>query len=181
MSKLLPILIIVVAALVGGGGGFFLKMQSAPSAEASDEHDGEHVADASEDGDDSHGSSKDKKKKSKGGHGESSDKAPTYVKFTRQFVVPVIEDGQPKMLMVFDINIEVDSSFSGSAYSLEPRLRDAILAQLFVFANSGVLLRVTESTEAMATVKAALLETVRKIMGDGAQEILLLDIGVQQY
>lgn len=170
MSKLLPILIIVVAALAGGGGGFFLKMQTSAEAVDQEPADGSHEPAA-----DKH------EKKSKGGHGAPSADALSYVKFTRQFVVPVIKNGQPKMLMVFDINIEVDDTFGRSAYSLEPRLRDAILAQLFVFANSGILMQITESTEARTKVKAALLETVRKIMGDSALEILLVDIGIQEY
>ena len=173
MTKLLPIIIIVVAALVGGGGGFFLKMQSS-SAEAVDP----------ETTDDSHASAEDKKhgKKSKGGgHGEPSEGISTYLKFKRQFVVPVMKNGRPEMLMVFDINIEVDASFSENAYSYEPRLRDAMLSQLFIFANDGELTNITQSTESLGKVKAALLETARKIMGDSAREILLIDIGVQEY
>ena len=92
-----------------------------------------------------------------------------------------MEDGKPKMLMVFDINIEVDGSFSENSYSYEPRLRDAILTQLFIFANDGDLTKITESTETLANVKAVLLETARKIMGDSAREILLIDIGIQEY
>ena len=170
MKKLLPIAIIVVAALVGGGGGFFLK-----SMTSSDK--GEVVA-----AEDSH-EKPDKKheKKSKGGHGEPSEGISTYLKFKRQFVVPVLKDGKPEMLMVFDINIEVDSTFSDNAYSYEPRLRDAILTQLFIFANDGELVQITESTEALTKVKAVLLETARKIMGDSAREILLIDIGIQEY
>ncbi len=174
MKKLLPILIIVVAALVGGGGGFFLKMKTTAKPA-----DGEH-ADASHETDgkgknDGHG------KKSKGGHGEPAEGVSTYMKFKRQFVVPVMKNGRPEMLMIFDINIEVDSSFDDSAYSYEPRLRDAILSQLFVFANDGELARITESAETLARIKASLLETSRKIMGDSAKEILLLDVGIQEY
>ena len=92
-----------------------------------------------------------------------------------------MKDGKPEMLMIFDINIEVDSSFSENSYSYEPRLRDAILSQLFIFANDGKLTQITQDTEALASVKATLLETARKIMGDSAREILLIDIGVQEY
>ncbi len=170
MSKFLPILIIVVAALAGGGGGFFLKTSSA-SADAAEEHTDN----------DSHVSEDKQKNKSGGGHGKPSDGISNYLKFKRQFVIPVMKDGKPEMLMVFDINIEVDGSFSDNAYSYEPRLRDAILTQLFIFANDGDLTQITESTETLTNVKAVLLETARRIMGDSAREILLIDIGIQEY
>ena len=170
MSKLLPILIIVVAALAGGGGGFFLKTKTSTDAVESAPAGDSHAAPAEQ-----------HEKKSKGGHGEPSEGISTYLKFKRQFVVPVMKDGRPEMLMVFDINIEVDSSFSENAYSYEPRLRDAILTQLFIFANDGDLTKITESTETLANIKAVLLETARKIMGDSAREILLIDIGIQEY
>ena len=173
MKKFLPILIPAVAGIVGGGGGFLIKSMGS-SGEAAEYADADEYSDK-----------KDKKKKSgdKKGKGGADELKPagTYLKFKRQFVIPVMENGRPELLMIFDINIELESGFAENAYAYEPRLRDAMLAQLFIFANRGELTAITEDGEALDNIKSTLLETARKIMGDSAQDILLIDIGVQEY
>jgi len=178
MAKLLPLIILLVAAVAGGGGGYFLKMSQAPAVTEEDE----------EAHDDEHGDKKDKKSKKdkkKGGHkkdGEGSSSGYiNYLKFSRQFVIPILKDGTPELLMVLDIKVEMDSSFSDNAYSAEPRLRDAMLKELFYFASNGTLSRVTEDSGAMEEVKEGLLETIRSIIGDSPQQVLFTDIGLQYY
>ncbi len=190
MKKLLPIIVILVAAIAGGGGGYFFKSMTAPKG--GDEHaaaDGEHGDDASDHGDakdDGHGGKKDKKKKKKkdghgGGHGESESSSTVYMKFGRQFVVPVVKNGQPRSMIIMDINIEVDSELGESIYAYEPRLRDAMLSDLLTFAGNGDLPQIMEDAETMDALRAKLLETARAIIGDGALQILIQDIGMQNY
>ncbi len=168
LQKLLPVIVIIVAGAVGGGGGFFAKsMLSGGDKEA-----------AHEEGEDSHG--KEKKKKS-GGHGEEEAGSTSYMKFSRQFVVPVVRRGKPKSMVILDINIEVDNSQNESVYALEPRLRDALLTRLLALAGEDMLPQMLEDVEKMELMKAALLETSRDIMGDAALNILILDLGIQNY
>ncbi len=171
MKKLLPILIILIAGVLGGGGGYFLKQ--AGSSSISDE------APVSEAENDSH--AKKEKKKEKASHGKTESADAAYMKFGRQFVVPIVRGGKPQMMMILDINIEIDESDKESIYSSEPKLRDALLAELIKLSSDGVLASIVESPEAMAEAKSALLERARAISGSGAKDILILDIGVQEY
>ncbi len=172
LQKLLPVIIIVVAGLVGGGGGFFAKSMMAKGG-------GDNEA-AHAEAEDGHG--KEKKKKKGGGHGAEEDVGGvTYMKFSRQFVIPVMRRGKPKSMVILDINIEVDNSLNESAYSLEPRLRDALLTRLLALAGEDMLPQMLEDVEKMEYMKAALLETSREIMGDAALNVLILDLGIQSY
>lgn len=172
IKKLLPVIVILAAGIIGGGGGYFAKTQTAKAASAPA---GEEHAEAA----DNHGK---KKKKKKGGHGAEEDVGATsYMRFGRQFVVPVVEHGKPKTMVILDINIEVDNTLNESVYTLEPRLRDALLARMLELAAQGMLPQMLEEADKMDATKAALLETSRTIIGDAALNILILDIGIQSY
>lgn len=192
IQKLIPIIVIVIASLAGGGGGYFFKMQSAASgAPTGGEHasaDGDHGAKPDGDNGDDHGDAdaddhgkKKKKKKKKGGHGDEPTSSTIYMKFSRQFVVPVVKQGRPKSMLILDVNIAIDSSFGESVYTYEPRLRDAMLAELLNLASQDMLPALLEDGDKMAATKQALLETAKTIIGDAAQDILILDIGMQSY
>lgn len=174
MSKLLPIIVILIAAVAGGGGGYFFKLQT--SAAKGDEQAA--TDDGHEDTTDAHNG---KKKKKKGGHGGEEEADTVYMKFGRQFVVPVVEGGRPRSMMIMDINIEVDSELGETVYAYEPRLRDAILSHLIMKAGQGDLPQVLEDTAMMDQIKGELLGISRKIIGDGALEVLIQDIGIQSY
>ena len=170
LQKLLPVIVIIIAGLVGGGGGFFAKsMMSGGGGDKEAAHE-----------EDADGHGKEKKKKG-GGHGEEDTGSTSYMKFSRQFVVPVVRRGKPKSMVILDINIEVDNSQGESVYSLEPRLRDAILTRLLALAGEDMLPQMLEDVDKMELMKAALLETSREIMGDAALNILILDLGIQNY
>ena len=169
LQKLLPVIVIVIAGVVGGGGGFFAKSMMSGGGDKEAAHE-----------EDSEGHGKEKKKKG-GGHGEEDTGSTSYMKFSRQFVVPVVRRGKPKSMVILDINIEVDNSQGESVYSLEPRLRDAILTRLLALAGEDMLPQMLEDVDKMEMMKAALLETSREIMGDAALNVLILDLGIQNY
>jgi hypothetical protein len=186
MQKFLPIIVLLIAAIAGGGGGFFAKTLAVKPASADAEDGADSDGEAAADG---HGAAvadavhgEDKKKKKKGGHGEEKNaSATTFMKFGRQFVVPVVREGRPKSMVILDINIEIDTSLEESIYTLEPRLRDALLTRLLILAGAGTLPQMLEDDAKMEATKAALLETSRSIIGDAAKNILILDIGIQSY
>jgi hypothetical protein len=96
-------------------------------------------------------------------------------------VVPVVENGKPKSMMIMDINIEVNSEQGETVYAYEPRLRDAILAHLIVKAGEGDLPLMLEDSAMMDEVKAEILTISKTIIGDGALQVLIQDIGMQNY
>ncbi len=176
MKKLLPIIIVVIAGVLGSGGGFFLKQTT--SAGASEETAGEAL-------DEDHGK-KDKKKKKKkkdknNDHGAPAAADAAYLKFGRQFVVPVVKSGAPQVMMILEISIEVDPSTAGDVYTFEPKLRDAFLAELMRLGSADILTNIIEKPEAMTNTKSSLLNTARTILGDGAKDVLILGIGIQEY
>ncbi|PQA87416.1 flagellar basal body-associated FliL family protein [Hyphococcus luteus] len=175
LQKLLPVILIAVAGVAGGGGGYFAKTMMSGKTSASGE-DGAHG-----EADDGHGEKKAKKGGHGGGHGEEDATSTTYMKFSRQFVVPVVHNGRPKSMVILDINIEVDSSESEGVYALEPRLRDAFLARLMALSGEGMLPQMLEDMDKLEYTKMALLEESRKIMGDAALDVLILDLGIQNY
>ena len=171
IQKLLPVIVIAVAGIAGGGGGFFAKNMMSGGASAAP------ADDAHAEGDDGHG----KKKAKKGGHGEEDSSGSTYMKFSRQFVVPVVRRGQPRSMVILDINIEVDSSQNEGVYALEPRLRDAFLARLMGLSAEGMLPQMLEDMDKLEYTKMALLEESQKIIGEAATDVLILDLGIQNY
>ena len=167
LQKLLPVIVIAVAGVAGGGGGYFAKSMLSGGGDKETVHTEEDSA---------HGG-----KKKKGGHGGETEASTQYLKFGRQFVVPVVRRGQPKSMVILDINLEVDNSLDDSMYTLEPRLRDALLARLLALASEDMLPQALEDVDKMDAMKAALLETSRGIMGDAALNVLILDLGIQNY
>ena len=176
LQKLLPVIIIAVAGVAGGGGGYLMKSMTAAKTPAGGE-DSAHAETQ-----DSHDDKKDKKKAGHGGGHDGEDASATnYMKFSRQFVVPVVHGGRPKSMVVLDINIVVDGSYDEGVYSLEPRLRDAFLARLLALSSEGMLPEMLEDMDKLLYLKAALLEESRKIMGEAALDVLVLDLGIQNY
>jgi len=168
MKKILPILVIV-GALIGGialggaahiatGGG---TKKSGPATHEDSEHPKET----------GHGK--------KSGHGEDTAKS-AYLKFGRQFVAPVIKNGVPIGMMILDVNIELDPAIGQSAYSEEPRLRDAVMEVLLRQGAKGRLNDLFVDPAVLDETKEEILTASRKILGDGARSVLIMDIGYQR-
>lgn len=176
MKKLLPIIVILIAAIGGGGGGYFFKLQASQGNE--EEYaaaEGEHGEAAADD----HDGEKDTEES--GGYGKEATTDAVYMRFSRQFVVPVVENGQPRVMIIMDINIVVDDDLGETIYAYEPRLRDALLSHLIMKAGQGVLPQMLEDTAMMDETKAELLEISRAIIGEGALDVLIQDVGIQNY
>lgn len=157
LRKLLPILLSVVAFLGGAAAGDMLTAApaagqaegeagsdatdagghgAAPTAEAAaadhaapaaDAH-AKPVASASKSGD--HGG---------GGHGGGSadPTATAWFKFPAQFFVPILHDGRLDSTMVLTLSAEMPGAATETVYAHEIKLRDALLRQLLIHANTG--------------------------------------------
>jgi hypothetical protein len=175
MKKLLPIVILALCLALGGGAGFAAKLVLAPKSA--------HAPKSPHAEDDAHAeSAAAPRAKKEAGHGGKSsghdETAAAFVKFSRQFVVPADPDSR-RALVIIDINIEVAPESSQTAYALEPKLRDACLAALLRLSAEGGLSEIMTSAEAAATLKAALLEATRRVLGEAALDVLITDIAVQ--
>ncbi|MEM9705447.1 MAG: flagellar basal body-associated FliL family protein [Pseudomonadota bacterium] len=173
MAKILPLILQLIFVAGGVFAGFAIKPSNAPA--------------------DAHAASEDKHKEEKKAHGggkkdkgEKEDEkssgaiSVSYVKFGRQFVVPILAENTPSHVVVLDINIEMPSGASESVYPLEPKLRDALLTVLFRLSNEGKLGPDMLVSSNMEALRAELLYAAQSIIGDKAKRILILNIARQR-
>ena len=124
-----------------------------------------------------------KKTRNAGGHGagDGKNEAQAYYKFSRQFVVPIVVDGQPQAMMILDVVIAMSREPDGGAYSDEPRLRDAVLRALLAQAGAGELQGMLSEPQQLERTRAAILAQVRSVIGENAQSALLMDVAYQPF
>lgn len=138
-------------------------------------------------GDASHESGKNKSNKnddSKGkdktdGEGSSGDNV-SYMKFKRQFVVPVMRKGKIDALVIMNLNLELNEKAPDNVYSLEPKLRDAITRELLSLSNNDVFGDSLTSAETYETLRATLLTAAKEVMPEGIRDVLILDVARQE-
>ena len=192
MKKLSPLLLIPVAALLGAGGGMALRLSGAGASSEG------HAGDADESGGpqsetnrapspkkenpksvtEGHGSAKEHSK-SGSGHEKTAEPS-TYMKFSRQFVAPIVKTGRPMAMMILDVNLELDSSAADSVYAEEPKLRDAVLKVLLKQASEGKLEAMFHQPEMLEETRSKILEATRAIIGDSVNSVLIMDVGYQE-
>lgn len=181
MKQFLPAIVAIVFIAVGGAGGFFVKgmLSEKPAATQDDGGHGEAETDG-------HGEAKTEKKKKDGGHGggghgdaEASNGSLTYYKFSREFVVPVIEDKRVDSLVILNLNLEVDSAVADELYAIDPKLRDNIMTTLVSLSNDGdAMVSITDPAN-YELIRATVLENLRVLVPHGLENVLILDMAKQ--
>ncbi|MCV2866080.1 flagellar basal body-associated FliL family protein [Albidovulum sediminicola] len=156
MGKLLPLLLVLLG--LGGGVGAGWALRPAPGAEADEASCGPPPeAEA---------------------HAAAPD-APSeveYVKLNNQFVVPVMEGGDIRSLVILSLSIEAEAGQAQAIYAREPKLRDTFLRVLFDHANTGGFDGSFTESGMLEHLRRALKDAARDIIGAPAQDVLILDI-----
>jgi len=134
--------------------------------------------------DDGHAPKKSKKKKGKkDSHGKDQPDnitaASTYMKFKRQFVVPVMKGGRIESLVLLNLNLELGPDAPSNAYTLEPKLRDSIMRELLALSHSGVFANDLTSADTYDKLRAALLLASESVITEGVENVLILDLARQ--
>lgn len=183
---MMKIIVIVLQVLAVAGGAFLglsLKGGSeAPAHESDDGYDGgKKKSDKGKDkkkdgkkGKDKKG--KDKDKKDGDGYGSGS----SYMKFSRQFIVPVIKRDDVDALLILEINLELDSSTAENAYTKEPKVRDALLAALLQLSNEGAFAAKLLDEENLEIVRDKLYYAAKNVLGDAVVGVLILNVARQE-
>ena len=127
---------------------------------------------------------KDKKsKKDKKGEddygSQSKSGSSTYMKFGRQFVVPVIDSGKVQALVMLDINLELASSASEEVYTMEPKIRDALMRALLGLSNDGIFDDQLTDPENYDIMRKKLLRAAKEVIKDSVKDVLILEIARQ--
>jgi len=110
-----------------------------------------------------------------------ADVEPAYFKFTRQFVVPVVLNGEPKAMMIMDVVVEMAPGADEGLYSREPKLRDAVLRALLAQSGNGELPLMLSNPELLEATRGAILHNIQEVIGDEALAVLLMDIAYQPF
>ncbi|GMG83638.1 hypothetical protein LNKW23_28510 [Paralimibaculum aggregatum] len=158
MKAVIALLLILVFTGVGGALGLFLK----PAGPA-----GDHAAGPPDATD---GPAPDS---AIGLEGERP--PPSYVKISRQIIVPVVEGGTTRALMVFEIALDVPAQHREAVFEREPRIRDAFLRELFEMSYTGAFLETYTSDRVMEELRQKLLAAARLHLGTRITDVLILD------
>lgn len=168
MMKIISIVLQAVFVVVGVAAGFWLKSAPAEHEVASVEGDAESTPPKTD------------KKETKASHGKGKDakdeNVSGYMKFGRQFIVPVMKDDKVSSLVIMDLNIQAPADVVESLYTQEPRLRDALLGRLLQLSTRGVFDSQLIEKENLDVIRTELVDAARREIGAEAQNVLILNI-----
>ncbi len=156
MKKLiLPVILLLLGATAGGGAGFWWKSQGeTPSAETTAHEP------SPQDAHDPHG----------------SEAEFDYARMNNQFVVPVMQDGIMRAMVVLNLTLEVPKGGSEAVYSIEPRLREAFFQALLDMANLGGFESNFTNGENMRRLHETLTSTAVRVAPGLVHDVLVVDI-----
>lgn len=190
IKKLLFPLVLMMTVVGGAVAADFIRSGDTAKGESHGESkDSSHDRKGDKAKKDSHGKSdsKDAKKKkdSKGkskddGHDGSDSSSVSYLKFKRQFVVPVMEHGKIEALVIMNLNLELNENAPDNVYSLEPKLRDAITRELLTMSDNNIFGKKLTSAESYETLRDTLMRASEAVVPDGIKDVLILDIARQE-
>ncbi len=195
IAKAVPFVIHALAVFGGVSGGVWLKSTLAAGVDKpahaddhkpSDKKGDKHGAPAHDAKPKDQHAAADKKADTKkaakdshgGGHDSGADSSGDtgFMKFSRQFVVPVIASSGVRSLVVMDINIEVPPGMEESIYTREPKLRDSMLAAMLNLSNRGAFNQNLLDGRNLDSIRSELLGAARAVIGEDAQNVLILNI-----
>lgn len=175
---------IVLSLFAAGGVIAADKVRGDGSAAAvSDEgHDEKADSHGKPDKGDSHG--KADKKKEAGGHGAKDGTGyggeMDFIKFKRQFVVPVLKDNAVEALILINLALEVPASKRDEMFRLEPRFRDGFIRELLQLSDDGYFDQELTSSNTYEILRETLSRAADDISEGGVNKILILDLSRQE-
>lgn len=178
-ALLFPIILAIFAAggvlaadMVRGDGSAPAEASDTAHKDKADSHGKPEKAD-------SHGK-KDKKASGHGDKGEDSYSGDTdFIKFKRQFVVPVLKDNAVDALILINLALEVPSSKRDEMFRLEPRFRDAFIRELLQLSDDGYFDQELTSSDTYEILRETLSRAASDISEGGVDKILILDLSRQ--
>ncbi|AXC48570.1 hypothetical protein DRW48_01620 [Paracoccus suum] len=99
--------------------------------------------------------------------------------FPQQFFVPLVRGGTVQGMMILSLSIETAEDQQEAVFKKENQLRDALLRQLMIHANTGGFDGNFTAEAHTALLRGALLASARKVAGDAVLQVLIGDITKQ--
>ena len=161
MKKLLPLL----SLIIGLGGGVAAAIVLAPKnkAPASDESDAAVAPSES----------------TAGSTDPVAEENMEIVKLPNQFVVPVIVNKRVMAMVILTVALEVKDGTGDHIRSIEPKLRDTFLEELFGLASLGVFEDEIISRKSMSLVRTALTERAKTLLDQKGARVFITDMARQ--
>ncbi|MDP0927216.1 flagellar basal body-associated FliL family protein [Paracoccus onubensis] len=178
LKKILMILVPLIAFAAGAFGGLQLK----PDKEISQagHGGGEHGSHAEPE--DEHSDSGQISRKHDGYHDANKQAAkepPQTFTFPSQFFVPLVRRGDSDGMMIMTISLQTTHEELEQLAQQEHRLRDILLRQLLIIANTGGFDGNFTTEGRQRSLRRALLEALQKNFGENVTGILIEDIARQ--
>ena len=165
-ALILPVLLSISAA----GGVFTANMLQgdAPSASSKDGAHGAAKSDAAKGHGEGHGAEATLKSDSSG-----------FMKFKRQFVVPVMKDQAVEALVLLNLGLDIDESKRDDIFRKEPRFRDTFIRELLQLSNDGYFNEEMTSPNTYEVVRETLLRAAKSVDNEAVNDVLILDFSRQ--
>lgn len=190
MRKILALLV-PVAALVGGvGAGEMLR----PAPEQADHAAAAPAKDSGDKPATDHGAAKPAEEHGKeaakpedasasdhggGDHGEGKEAAEGWFTFPTQFFVPMMRNGDLGAVMILTLTLETTGADLSAMEQQEHRLRDALLRELLIHANTGGFDGNFTSEARLAPLRERLLKAAQASTSLPVKAVLIEDIARQ--
>ena len=169
MKLIITSIVAIIFVALGSFAGVMLKPAVEVSATPSSE----------EAGSEGKAEKKDAKKKSDSYDKAASSGDSAYYKFSREFVVPIMRDGQVKSLVILHISLETDSATSDELFSEEPKVRDNIMTTLIGLSNDGRTLEDLTNINHYETMRSMILMNLKDAIAPGIRNVLIVDVAKQ--
>ena len=168
IRKLIPILLPVVALLGGAFGGDMLRAPADAASPAPESHSAQHA-------EDDHGTVPDD-------HGTPADEtsAEGWFTFPTQFFVPLARQGDSNALMIITLTLQTDAASIEALRKKEHALRDALLRQLLIHANTGGFDGNYTADRNLMSLRQDLLKAAATVTDLPLKAVLIEDIARQQ-
>ncbi|MBM3605204.1 MAG: hypothetical protein FJX25_10760 [Alphaproteobacteria bacterium] len=203
IRKMIPILLPVLALVGGAFAGDMLRSPASPAdghptpaGHAEDKgHSDEGHSDKSHEepahepaADKEHGSAhgeeadKGHADAAADGHGSSDHAAPNetaFFTFPSQFFVPLVRQGDMRSMMILTLTLQTNGASRDALYKKEHALRDAMLRQLMIYANTGGFDGNYTADRKLAVLREQLLTAVKGVTELPVEAVLIEDIAMQ--
>lgn len=169
MKTILPLLIAILGLVGGAAGGWFLKPHGAGPA-CVDEHGVEQPPEACAPRVDEEALSEPTEEP------PDAESASQFLEMERQFIVPLIEEGEVTSLVVMTLSLEVAPGHLEDVETRKPKLRDSLLRALFEHAYAGGFNGDFTAEYVMRDLRRALLKAARLTAGKHVRDVLIADV-----
>lgn len=102
-----------------------------------------------------------------------------WFEFPQQFLVPVLHDGRLDSTMILSLSLEMPGTARETVHAHEIKLRDALLRQLLIHANTGGFDGNFTSEAHLRKLRADLTAVAQGVI-PGITAVLIGDIGRQE-